>query len=107
MVGHHDCGMTGMGHGQILTAARAAGVEEKTLAMLEHAGIDLEGWLTGFESPAAGVRASVKMIRNHPLLPGTVVVHGLVMHPETGQLDLLSGDDQLDLLGGKSGGASC
>src|ERR1051326_6627112 len=29
VVGHHDCGMTGMGHEQILQQAREAGVEEK------------------------------------------------------------------------------
>jgi carbonic anhydrase len=29
------------------------------------------------------------MIRNHPLLPHNLPVHGLVMDPETGKLDLV------------------
>jgi len=93
VVGHHDCGMTGMGHQAILQKARDAGIDSTTLNTLLHAGIDLATWLTGFESPAAGVHASVRMIRNHPLLPRRVLVHGLVMHPDTGQLELLSTAD--------------
>ncbi|HEY4329023.1 MAG TPA: carbonic anhydrase [Phycisphaerae bacterium] len=92
VIGHHDCGMTGLGHQEILTQARAAGVEEKTLKTLQHAGIDLEGWLTGFASPAEGVEASVKMITRHPLLPGggAIKVHGLLMHPDTGKLEVVT-----------------
>ncbi len=89
VVGHHDCGMTGLGHEAILEKARGAGIDEATLDTLTHAGIDLAGWLTGFASPAAGVEASVRMIRRHPLLPRTIRVHGLLMDPTTGKLDLL------------------
>jgi carbonic anhydrase len=90
VVGHHDCGITGMKHHDIIQHAKDAGIDEKTLATLTHAGIDLKAWLKGFESPAAGVRASVNMIRHHPLLPKHIVVHGLLIHPDTGQLDVLS-----------------
>jgi carbonic anhydrase len=89
VVGHHDCGMTGMGHAAILRQAREAGIPEKTIKMLTHAGIDLESWLTGFESPAAGVRASVEMIRHHPLLPKDIEVQGLLIHPDTGKLEMV------------------
>ncbi len=90
VVGHHDCGMTGMDHHEIVDKARAAGIEEKTIATLAHAGINFETWLKGFDSPAEGVHASVHMIRNHPLLPKSVLVHGLLIHPDTGQLDVLT-----------------
>ena len=90
VVGHHDCGMTGMAPGEILQKARDAGITPATLQILDHAGIDLDSWLTGFASPAHGVEASVRMIREHPLLPKHIIVHGLLIHPDTGQLDLLS-----------------
>jgi carbonic anhydrase len=93
VVGHHDCTMSSMGHQVILQQARAAGITDSAISTLEHAGIDLESWLTGFASPAAGVHASVRMIRNHPLLPKNIVVHALLIHPDTGQLELLS-DEQ-------------
>jgi len=31
------------------------------------------------------------VVRNHPLIAKTIPVHGLVMGPKTGLLDLLSG----------------
>src|SRR5580692_1057213 len=88
VVGHHGCGMTGLSSGDVLEKARKRGVSAKTLDMLANAGINLEQWLTGFESPQAGVLASVEMIRNHPLLPKDVVIHGLIMDPTTGKLDM-------------------
>jgi len=89
VIGHHDCGMTGMGHREILDQARTAGIDDQTIATLQHAGINLESWLTGFDSPAAGVHASVRMIRQHPLLPKHILVHGLLMDPTTGKLEVL------------------
>ena len=47
------------------------------------------GAVTGFERVEDGVRQSVATIRNHPLIPDDVIVHGLIIHPETGKLDLL------------------
>ena len=49
----------------------------------------LEQWLRGFDTVEDGVRQSVGIIRNHPLLPRDVPVHGLIIHPETGKLDVL------------------
>lgn len=95
VVGHHDCGMTGMGHHAILEKARAAGIPQATFDTLAAAGIDLAAWLTGFASPAAGVEASVSLIRRHPLLPRHVRVHGLLMFPDTGQLDVLLDGSQV------------
>ena len=90
VVGHHGCGMTGLSAADVLNKAMARGISTHTIAALEAAGVDLHEWLSGFESPQAGVLASVKMIRNHPLLPRDIAVHGLIMHPETGQLDVLT-----------------
>jgi carbonic anhydrase len=90
VIGHHGCGMTGLTPGTVLEKARQRGISPDVLETLSHAGIDLQKWLTGMESPEAGVMASVKMIRNHPLLPKGIPVHGLIMHPETGRLEVLS-----------------
>ena len=90
VVGHHGCGMTGLSPGDVLDKAHQRGIAPDTFTTLDHAGVDLRKWLTGFESPQAGVLASVDMIRKHPLLPKDIAVHGLVMHPETGRLDVLT-----------------
>ncbi|HEX4054662.1 MAG TPA: carbonic anhydrase [Tepidisphaeraceae bacterium] len=90
VVGHHGCGMTGLNAGQILAKARERGVSQEVLVTLRHGGVDMQQWLTGFESPEDGVKQSVEIVRNHPLLPRGIPVHGLIIHPETGKLDLLA-----------------
>jgi carbonic anhydrase len=90
VVGHYGCGMTGLSCGRVLEKAISRGVSPGILDTLGHAGIDLKNWLTGFNSPEDGVRQSVDVIRKHPLLPKDVPVHGLMICPDTGRLDLLS-----------------
>ena len=90
VVGHHGCGMTGLIADDVLDKARQRGISPDTFAKLDQAGVDLRHFLTGFQSPQAGVLASVDLIRNHPLLPRDVAVHGLIMHPDTGRLEVLT-----------------
>jgi len=66
VIAHHDCGMKGL---------NAAGFLEKGL--------------TGFDNVEDSVRHTVKVIRNHPLMPTDIAVHGLVIHPTTGKLTLV------------------
>ncbi len=88
VVGHHDCGMTGLSCSSILEKARARGVSPEVLSTLTHAGIDLARWLVGFDNVRDGVVQSVEVIRHHPLLPRDIAVHGMLIDPETGKLEL-------------------
>lgn len=56
---------------------------------LQHVGINVEKWLKEYDNPVDGLRQSVKMIKNHPLLPDSIAVHGLMMDSKTGKLDLI------------------
>lgn len=89
VVGHHDCGMMGLNSSSVLRKAEERGVPRDRMETLGRAGIDLSGWLTGFDRVEDAVAHSVGVIRHHPLMPPDVPVHGLVIHPETGKLDLL------------------
>ena len=89
VVGHHECGMTGLSCARIIDKAKSLGVSDDTINTLRHSGIDLQKWLTGFESVEIGVEQSVEIVRNHPLLPKKVAVHGLIMHPHTGKLEVV------------------
>lgn len=89
VVGHSGCGMTGLSCQRILDKARMRGITDDVLATLGHSGINLQQWLTGFDSVEAGVRESVGVIRNHPLLPADVAVHGMMMDSRSGGLTLL------------------
>ena len=89
VVAHYDCGMRGLSPEKVLDKAQQAGVTTQCIDTLRHAAIDLDGWLTGFENEQESVRHTVEMIRNHPLMPKTVPIHGLVIDPTTGKLDLI------------------
>lgn len=89
VVGHHQCGMTGLNSDSLMEKMRTQGVTEDTMSTLKHSGIHLERWLKGFDSVEEGVRTSVEIISNHPLLPPSVPVHGLIIDPQTGTIELV------------------
>ncbi|WP_428937986.1 beta-class carbonic anhydrase [Fontivita pretiosa] len=101
VVGHHDCGMAGLSCARILEKARQRGIGDDVLNTLSHAGIDLERWLVGFDRVEQGVRRSVEMIRHHPLVPPDVLVHGLLIHPQTGELQVVIEDERQDRAGSR------
>ena len=89
VIGHHNCGMAGLSCARVLDKARRRGISEDVLDALRNSGVELDRWLCGFDTVEDGVRQSVEVIRNHPLLPEDVPVHGLIIDPETGKLDRL------------------
>ncbi|WP_053367473.1 beta-class carbonic anhydrase [Bacillus sp. FJAT-27245] len=89
VIGHHDCGMSGMKAEPVVECMKERGVAQETLDTLNYSGINIEQWLHGFENVSDSVKHSVEMIKNHPLMPTDVPVHGLVINPETGELDLV------------------
>jgi carbonic anhydrase len=87
VIGHHDCGMTGLNCAEILDKARDRGVPPEVIDTLQAAGINLPQWLRGFDHVRDGVIGSVDLIRKHPLLPKGIPVHGLLIDPKTGKLE--------------------
>nr|WGD62397.1 carbonic anhydrase [Bacillus subtilis] len=102
IVGPHECGMSGLDASSILEKAKERGVEDSRLNLLTSAGLDLKTWLTGFDSVEESVSHSVNMIKNHPPLPKKVPVHGLVIHPETGKLDVVINGYETELINNHS-----
>jgi carbonic anhydrase len=78
----------------VLDKAQTRGVNEEMIETLRNAGINLDKFLTGFDYVHDGVINSVNLIRKHPLLPKDLLVHGLIMHPETGRLDIIDCGDE-------------
>ncbi|MGD6957698.1 beta-class carbonic anhydrase [Rossellomorea aquimaris] len=89
VIGHHDCGMSAINSHKILEKMKERGVAEETLGTVNYSGIDLHDWLKGFSSVEESVSHSVDMIKNHPLMDKKIPIHGLVISPETGKLDLV------------------
>jgi carbonic anhydrase len=89
VIGHHDCGMTRVDASTILGKMVEKGIARHTLVTMQYSGIDIFSWLSGFKSVEDSVANSVDIIRNHPLMPISIPVHGLVIDPFTGRLDLV------------------
>ncbi|TVX98799.1 beta-class carbonic anhydrase [Cohnella terricola] len=90
VIGHHGCGMTGLNADGIIEKIKAQGIPDIVLETLNKSGIRMERFLKGFQTVEEGIMQSVEIIRNHPLLPKTIPVHAFVMHPDTGEMELLS-----------------
>jgi carbonic anhydrase len=89
VIGHHDCGMSKLNADSFLGHAVERGISEETIETLKYSGIDLNRWLKGFDKVEDSVRDSVERIKNHPLLAENIPVHGLVIDPATGKLDVV------------------
>jgi len=93
LIGHHKCGMSHANTEELKIKMIERGVSEEKIAALEHAGIKLDEEFRGFQSVEDSVSQSVEIIRNHPLLPEEVKVHGLVIDPDTGKIDVVTKED--------------
>lgn len=93
VIGHHGCGMSNLNTKKLVDKMLDRGIKEETLSTLNNAGVNVERWLHGFESVEESIKESVKMIKDHPLLPNDIRVHGLIMSPETGELEIIVNGD--------------
>jgi len=90
IIGHHDCGMTGIDPKVVVGHMMKRGIRQDTVRMLHNSGVDFNRWLTGFENVRSSVEKSVEIVRNHPLLPPGTPIHGLIIDPVTGALELVT-----------------
>ena len=93
VIGHHGCGMSNLDTKSLVNKMIARGIKEETISTLNNAGVEVEKWLHGFESVEESIKESVRMIKNHPLIPNGIKVHGLIMSPETGEIEVVVNGD--------------
>ena len=84
VVGHTECGMAGADADALKEKMIARGIAEEDIAQY-----DLAEWIGGFESEEQNVIDVVGKIKNHPLIPDDVPVHGLIIDIVTGELKVL------------------
>lgn len=96
VIGHTNCGMVGINPELIIQHMEERGVTTDTITTLKHSGVNLMRWLTGLDSVRDSVLNSVSIIRNHPLLPANILVHGLIIDSETGELELIDAANRED-----------
>ena len=86
VIGHTDCGVQGMDPKVLLQDLEERGVEKKHMDIIRNSGIDLEGWLAGFDSVEQSVEHTVFALYNHPLIPKDIKIYGFIMDSMTGEL---------------------
>ncbi|WP_411170137.1 beta-class carbonic anhydrase [Clostridium sp. MB05] len=89
VIGHHGCGMCNLNTENLLEKAIDRGISQEAINTLFNGGIDVKKWLHGFDSVEESIKDSVNLIKRHPLMPQGISVHGLVIDPEIGKLDVI------------------
>ena len=84
LVGHCDCGMAGASSEKL-----KANMIEKGISPAEIAKVDLANWIGAIESEESNVINGVEKIKSSPLIPDTIPVHGLIIDPTSGKVDVL------------------
>lgn len=86
VIGHKDCGMALVDAAELKGRMESRGIDIRTVDALVP---DLAQWLGAFNDPLENVRSVVEKIRNNPLIPRDVPVHGLLFCPDDGHLDVI------------------
>ena len=86
VIGHYECGMAKTTSESLTKAMLSRGVAPEAIQMVRH---ELEHWADGFSHPVDNVQETVSMLRMNPLSPKDVAVHGLMMHPNSGEVEVV------------------
>lgn len=89
IMGHKDCGMCKIDADKVIDTMTERGIKKETMDTLNHAGVDVKHFIGGFNNVNDNVLHNVDIVYNHPLFDKSVPVHGLVIEPHTGELELL------------------
>ena len=86
IIGHYECGMAKTTSESLTKAMLEHGISHDAIKMISK---DLKEWADGFQKPEENVAKVVEDIKNNPLIPKDIAVHGLMFHPRDGKLDLI------------------
>jgi len=84
LVGHSDCGMANVDGEKLKTTMEKRGIATEKIAK-----VDLKEWVGAIESEEANVVEGVKKLKDSPFIPDDVPIHGLIINPITGKVDVL------------------
>ena len=86
IIGHLDCGMSHITAEGLIQKMLDRGISEDAIKMIRG---QLDNWIDDFHHPVHNVEQVVLRIRNNPLIPQDVPVHGLIFNPHTGELEVV------------------
>jgi carbonic anhydrase len=86
VIGHRDCGMASVDVEALKESMVRRGIPRK---VIDYHVPDLGQWLGAFSHPVENVEQVVGVIRQNPLIPRDVPVHGLLFCPDDGRLEVV------------------
>ncbi len=86
VIGHTDCGVSNVSSEALEALMVERGIPQETIDMVRYCEVDLERWLQGFDSVEQSVKDSVRLLREHPLIPDDITVTGYIIDTVTGEL---------------------
>ena len=86
VIAHSNCGACHMNGKKMKDLMVKRGIHQDVINTIGLCGIDLDHWLEGFHDTEDSVRNTVNTIRNHPLIPQDVNLHGYIIDSVTGKL---------------------
>lgn len=85
IIGHKDCGMAHINEADLIQKMTERGVSKEAIDDIPAFG----EWLGAFKDPVSNVIKVTTEVRNSPLIPRDVPVHGLLFCPDNGQLEVI------------------
>lgn len=84
VVGHKDCGMRKQNPAEIRAKMLERGISEEAVEA-----VDIPQWFGLISDEEENVRDAVGKIKASAYIPKDVVIHGLIMDPNTGELEVV------------------
>jgi len=84
LVGHLDCGMANPDIKKLKNT-----MEERGIATEDIDKIDLKEWIGAIASERTNVVEGVKKLKESPFIPDDVPIHGLMINPGTGSINVV------------------
>ncbi len=94
-IGHTDCGAQNISTEEMIRHMRGRGITDEDFEKVMGETL-IEDWLSGFCCSKCSVESSVTLLREHPLVPQDVTVHGFVIDVVTGELSRVDDDRCMD-----------
>lgn len=86
IVGHEDCGMEKTCPNELAERMVERGINPEAISMIR---CEMDRWANNFCHSEQNVIRSVAQLRQNPLIPSDVKIHGLMLNPYTSKLTLL------------------
>ena len=87
VVGHEDCGVTQISPSMLKQKMQKRGIDKRQIRKFEEEAI---AWLDKVHDSEEEVKKLVDALRKTTIIPRNVPIHGLMIHPDTGEVSLLT-----------------